>query len=365
MKIAQSYSRIWKFSFFSNTIASREPQQTLLPFLSIIQLLTESFGSLHTSTTEGQGCRDFSLKESLTNYVHNNGVNIPRERLSGGDWKLDSEEKLVIMDKIDKIGKPIKKIPSIEVRRGVTTGYNPAFIIDGETRKALIRKDIGNKKLIKPLLQGRNIKKWCFVPTDTFLINTYFDIDIPEKFPSIFEHLKNHKQALIRRDDQGRDWWNLRACTYYEEFEKEKIIWGLTADKWAFAYDDKKNFLPSNGYILTSKAIPIKLILAQLNCKLLEFYFEIVGIMTAGGAYTLKYETVIDLPLKYNTKYDAKIVNCVDQILVLTKDSQCLEDSDKQTKIQRLEEEIDNLVYELYGLTTKEIEIIEQCHESH
>jgi len=105
------------------------------------------------------------------------------------------------------------------------------------------------------------------------------------------------------------EWYALQRCaaSYYTEFEvKEKIIWGLTADKWAYAYDDKQHYLPSNGYILTSNKTSIKFLLGLLNSNVLKFYFGFIGIMTAGGAYTLKHGTIrkLPIPLKGNeSKY--------------------------------------------------------------
>lgn len=119
-----------------------------------------------------------------------------------------------------------------------------------------------------------------------------FDKNIKADLPSVYKHLLQFEKELKIRDDQGKNWWNLRACKYYADFEKEKIIWGLTADKWTFAYDDQKHYLPSNGYILISEGdLTNKYLLALLNSNLLKFYFGFIGIMMAGGAYTLKHET--------------------------------------------------------------------------
>lgn len=71
--------------------------------------------------------------------------------------------------------------------------------------------------------------------------------------------------------------------------------------------------------ILTSEKIPLKLILAQLNSKLIEFYFGLIGIMTAGGAYTLKHETIAELPIYIKKELEDKIINLADKMLSLNK----------------------------------------------
>jgi adenine-specific DNA-methyltransferase len=157
------------------------------------------------------------------------------------------------------------------------------------------------------------------------------------------------------------NWYEIQDNTaYYQEFEKEKVIWGLTADKWTFAYDDKGHYLPSNGYILTSSQVPIKVLLAVLNSHLMEYYFKFIGIMTAGGAFTLKHETVAEFPIKNVPVTKQKLLmNLVDQILALTKGEDYFSNAAKQAKVKELEHQIDQMVYELYGLTPEEIEVVE------
>ncbi|MDD5525374.1 MAG: TaqI-like C-terminal specificity domain-containing protein [Smithella sp.] len=224
----------------------------------------------------------------------------------------------------------------------------------------IINEDKTNKSIIKPLLQGRNIRKWTYQKSNEYLLQTGYDENIKKQYRIIYGHLKQFENELKIRSDQGVNWWNLRACKYYPEFEQEKIIWGLTADKWAFAYDDEKHYLPSNGYILTSNEIPIKYLLALLNSRLLEFYFGFIGIMTAGGAFTLKYETIVEIPIKVISNAEQKpFISLVDKILSLTSFDDYLQNATKQVKVGEYEAEIDRMVYKLYDLSSEEIAIVE------
>ena len=169
-----------------------------------------------------------------------------------------------------------------------------------------------------------------------------------------------YKNELVSRnkDETGirYEWYALQRCaaSYYDEFEKsEKIIWGLTADKWAFTLDIKKNYLPSNSYILTSKSIPIRFILGLLNSKLLHYYFGFIGVMTAGGAYTLKAATIESLPIAIGTREQQKEIALKVDSILNTKAA------DKQADVSSTENEIDHLVYELYGLSEEDIKIVE------
>ena len=309
---------------------------------------------------------DYDLKDTLQNYIGRKKFLFSQNGLSEEIWKLESQEVLSLKAKIDNKGRKIKDINGINIYRGITTGYNPAFVIDNKLKNKLIEEDKKNHEVIKPLLQGRDIKKWRYGFSEQFLIFTRRGINIID-YPRIEDYLLKFQDKLYPGDGRkigDYKWYEIQDNTaYYKEFEKEKIIWGLTADKWAFSYDDKGHYLPSNGYILTSESISLKLILGQLNSHLLKSYFGIVGIMTAGGAFTLKHETIRDLPMVFNTKYDSKIIDLVDQILSITKDDDYLDNPDEQAKVKRLEKEIDKLAYELYELTPEEIEIVEALNK--
>ena len=278
-------------------------------------------------------------------------------------WLLEDADKLRIKELIEANSTVLEETEGVNIFRGVTTGYNPAFIIDDQTRRKLLSADKKNKQIIKPLLQGRNIKKWTYVDSMQYLIFTRQGIEI-DNYPSLKKYLKLfHKELKPRVDSEkiGRKpgrykWYEIQDNTaYYKEFEKEKIIWGLTADKWAFTYDDKKHYLPSNGYILTSTDISIKYLLAVLNSKLMEFYFGFEGIMTAGGAYTLKHETIGRFPIKcLNKRKQEPFEKLVD--LIMAKKA-----NDEDTAAE--EAKIDQMVYTLYGLTKEEIAIVEGQNE--
>ena len=299
----------------------------------------------------------------LLEFVELNKFYLNQELLSSKIWQLEDESRLLLKAKIENGSLLLSELKTINIFRGVTTGYNPAFIIDAEKRKELIKKKKENMDIIKPLLQGRNIRKWVFNKSNKYLIFIpwHFPLHIEKKisgasvhaenmlkkeYLSLYEHLEKYKNELSNRnkDETGirYEWYALQRCaaSYYSEFEKEKIIWGLTSDKWTFAYDNTCNFLPSNGYILTSSEIPIKYLLSLINSRLMEFYFGFIGIMTAGGAFTLKQETVSEFPIKIiDLRNQIKFILLVDCILFQKKTNQ---DS------SFFEALIDSMVYELY-----------------
>lgn len=300
---------------------------------------------------------------NLSDYFEKNHIQVPKKNLGAEIWQLSSPEHLELKDKLDKESITIFKSTGIKIFRGVTTGCNEAFVINEDIRNDILSSDLLNSEIIKPLIQGRDIKKWFYVRNPKYIIFTRRGIDI-KKYPTIKKYLNRFKQNLT--PGKGRKlgdyaWYEIQDNTaYFSEFENEKIIWGLTADKWAFAYDDSGSYLPSNGYILTSSVLSIKYLLALLNSKLLRYYFNYIGIMTAGGAFTLKRETIRELPIKeISDQEESQIINLVDSILKITRSEDYINNSAQQTKVKKYEDLIDQLVYKLYGLTPEEIKIVE------
>jgi len=301
-------------------------------------------------------------KEFKVNFLErqNSFGSYQQKYLDKNEWSFADVSELLLKEKIEKNAINLKNIDGVSVYRGVTTGFNPAFIISDEKKEELINKDTNNAVVIKNMLQGRNIRKWYYNENDENLIFTRRGIKIAD-YPILESYLLQFFNKLKPKtkstDEEGRKpgnykWFEILDNTaYYKHFEKsEKIIWGLTTDKWAFAYDDKQHYLPSNGYILTSDNVPVKYLLGLLNSKLLQYYFGFIGVMTAGGAYTLKAATIEALPIVVSN--EQPIISLVNQILSAKKENPQADTSD-------WENEIDQLVYQLYGLTDEEIAIVE------
>ncbi|MBU4444247.1 Eco57I restriction-modification methylase domain-containing protein [bacterium] len=126
----------------------------------------------------------------LSEFINKNKFFLQQKNLSEKIWQLENETILSLKEKIEDGSVTMKEIGTISIYRGVTTGYNPAFIIDEEKRKELIKENQVNKAIIKPLLQGRNIRKWYYVKTTDYLIFTRRGIII-KNYPFIKQHLQN------------------------------------------------------------------------------------------------------------------------------------------------------------------------------
>ncbi|MCX8029927.1 MAG: hypothetical protein N2712_08040, partial [Brevinematales bacterium] len=191
-------------------------------------------------------------------------------------------------------------------------------------------------------------------------------------FPAIYNHLisfanlkteETRRKGLFDRDDQGDYWWELRDCDYYHEFEKEKIVWQEIVREPSFAYDNSGIYCEATSFIMVGNNL--KYILGVLNSKPGSFFFKEFyaggGLGKEGFRYKKAFLEQLPLPsiTSQNRHIVQKIESLVSQILSITQSDDYLSNPKKQKKVKELENEIDQLVYKLYGLTEEEIKIIE------
>jgi hypothetical protein len=152
-----------------------------------------------------------------------------------------------------------------QLKYGIKTGFNEAFIIDCPTRDRLISQNPKSAEIIKPLVVGDDVRRYEVNFCDRYLIWTYIGVPI-KKYPEVFAHLKKFQKQLEKRWDKGNHWWELRACDYYADFEKSKINYPEIAKEPRF-YLDTKSFFP----LKTVFSIPREdyFLLALLNSHLL------------------------------------------------------------------------------------------------
>jgi adenine-specific DNA-methyltransferase len=311
---------------------------------------------------------DFNLSKSLESYFTDNNRII--SNLNENGWTIGNQAEGALKNKIESKGTILKEL-DYQILRGFTTGFNEAYFMTTEKRNQLVAEDSSNADIIKPALRGKDISKFNYVWKDIWVLlikqgmtneqnNSGID---PEKFfsnsyPSIYSHLKEigdsikgKGKGLYARDDQGDYWWELRPCVYYDEFEKPKIVWGELSDSQKFAYDDSGMYANNTIFFITGDNL--KYLLSILNSKVAKWYFN--EISTSSGMGTnrwLKYKIEL-LPIVQPSFEQMEVIdNIANKIISLKKQNSSADTSD-------LENQIDQLVYQLYGLTEEEINIIE------
>ncbi|GAA7612570.1 class I SAM-dependent DNA methyltransferase [Helicobacter pylori] len=287
---------------------------------------------------------------------------------------------LDLRDKIESIGTPLKDW-DIQINYGIKTGANEAFIIPTEKRDEILKncddtqKDEKGmserertKELIKPILRGKDIKRYSYEWADLWVINTHNGytsalkskippIDIA-KYPATKAHLDAHLDTIATRCDQGDTPYHLRNCTYLEDFEKEKIVYPETSQGAYFIYENSGIFLEKTAFMIVSDAYNLKLLTALLNSKLITFYFKNFcgGCILGKSGYQYNKHALEKIPIPKITPQNQKLA---DKITDGAKAILEAKAKDPKANTLDLEKEIDALVYQLYNLTAEEIKIIE------
>ncbi|GAA9183778.1 class I SAM-dependent DNA methyltransferase [Helicobacter pylori] len=287
---------------------------------------------------------------------------------------------LDLRDKMESVGTPLKDW-DIQIYRGILTGANEAFIIPTEKREEILNacKTQEERKrtdaLIKPILRGKDIKRYSYEWAGEWIINTHNGytsnlkskippIDI-EKYPATKVHLDSHWDTIATRSDQGDTPYHLRNCAYLEDFEKEKIVYGEIVQEPRFYLDNGECelgyfYAEATSFILTGEHLHY--LLGMLHSKLITFAFKTFyaggGLGESGYRYKKAFIERLPIPkiTPQNQKLAHKITDGAKQILEA-------KEKDPKANTQKLEKEIDALVYQLYNLTDEEIKIIAEGQE--
>ena len=179
--------------------------------------------------------------------------------------------------------------------------------------------------------------------------------------------LKNRGQCRYTRQNKDRTNYNYTGQHhwleldnnpqnyYLAEFEKEKVVWGNISFNSQFSFVEPGIFISAPANIIVSNTVSIKFLCGVMNSKIFDTEFKRIGIFL-GHAYEWKKQYVEQVKIPPITSSNKPIVRqieeLVDKILAVKKQN-------PQTDTNHWEREIDQLVYELYGLTEEEIKIVE------
>jgi len=294
-------------------------------------------------------------REQLTRL--NSFIFKPMPYVTKENWAILSDSKQAINEKIKANGKALKEW-DIHINRGILTGLNEAFIIDNLKRDELIEVDRKSDEIIVPILRGREIEKYFTAWEKIYLINSHNGskrlkidkIDI-KKYPAVKQHLDLFKKQLVARADQGDTFYNLRNCAYLNEFSKEKVIWKRIGSQLRFSYFAKPLYCLDSTCFATGEKI--KYLTALLNSKLCNHQLFENSPKTGMGDLIISVQALEPLLVYYpNNLEERQITSIVDKILE-AKSLNLQADTSKQ------ENQIDIMVYHLYGLTYDEAKIID------
>lgn len=294
-------------------------------------------------------------------------------RQNGSYSKFKSDESWIVLSsmekqiraKIERIGTPLRKW-DISINYGIKTGFNEAFIIDGNKRKELIEKDPKSEEIIQPVLRGRDIKRYSHVFADLYLlfIPWHFPLHkdpnitgaslkaeqlFEDQYPAVFHHLSKFKKELSNRNRAETgiryEWYALQrwGANYWEDFSKQKIIFQEMVQESSFILDTEGKFMClDTARIITGKDLEV--LVCVLNSNL---FFYSVKTFYGGGALgengvRMKHTFFESFPMPSFTEEQRTILK------------RLLEDPTNDN-INR----VDQIIYQSFNLDRNEIEIIE------
>ena len=227
---------------------------------------------------------------------------------SSDSWVVLSPIEQSIKQKIETVGTPLKDW-DINIYRGVLTGCNEAFIINTEKRDEILAncqtddERTRTAELIRPILRGRDIKRYGYVDNGLFLINTHNGIrnklpriDIND-YPAVKTHLDQYWDRISTRSDKGDTPYNLRNCAYLEDFSKPKVMWKIIGCNINFCFDEKQLICNNAVDIMTGDRDSLIQFVGLMNSKLFDWYLKLTTEAEVQGGGIQLYVTTLEKTL--------------------------------------------------------------------
>ena len=269
--------------------------------------------------------------KNLSVFVQQNGSECDFN--SSDSWVILSPIEQSIKRKIEAVGTPLKDW-DIQINYGIKTGFNDAFIISTEKRNEILancqseEERIRTAELIRPILRGRDIKRYGYDWAGLWLINTHK------------VHLDQYWDKISKRADKGDTPYNLRNCAYLEDFDKPKIIWKIIGNRLGFALENKRMVLNNACYILTCQDGNLEYLEAVLNSNPILWYSFVTNMNKTGvGDMQVGAQNINILPIPKQPKEENIICKLVKEIHV----------NDPMVIKQ-----IENIISDIYGFSDEE-----------
>ena len=269
---------------------------------------------------------------------------------SSDSWIVLSEIEQQIKAKIEAIGTPLKDW-DINIYRGILTGYNEAFIIDGNKKDELIASDPKSAEIIRPLLRGRDIKRYSYEFADLYIITTFPSLKINiENYPAVKEHLMSFGYDRLKQTgDKGsrkktnNQWFETQdTIAYWEDFFRPKIIFQEMVQEPSFIIDNEGIYMClDTARIMTGEDLDV--LLTVMNSKL--FFYAVKTFYGGGGLG----ETGVRMKHTFFENFPVPIFS--EKTKESLKKSISNFDNDKLIYV-------DKIIYDSYGFTDEEIQFI-------
>ncbi|HEY7154293.1 MAG TPA: DNA methyltransferase [Gemmataceae bacterium] len=215
--------------------------------------------------------------DDLTRQVETEGFEMPREKLAADAWTLEPSGVVALLEKIRRAGVPLKEFAGTVPLFGIKTGFNDAFLLDTAMKERLVAADPKSVDVLKPYLRGQDVNRWHAEWAGLWMLALKSSSNHPwpwaragrraegvfaTAYPAIYAHMSLYSEALKKRQDQGEHWWELRACAYWEKFDRPKVMYQDITWMPCFCLDTKGTLSNNTIYFLSTAD---RWVLAALN----------------------------------------------------------------------------------------------------
>ena len=290
-------------------------------------------------------------------------------------WVILSPIEQSIKRKIEAVGTPLRDW-DIQINYGIKTGCNEAFIIDTAKRDEILAncqtedERRRTEEIIRPILRGRDIKRYGYEWAGLYLIATFpsrhYNID---DYPAVRNYLLSfgierleqtgetrliNGNSIKSRKRTNNKWFEMQdSISYWEDFSKPKIVYmEIQTDNPAegypfpcYSYDDNRCVVLNTGYIMSSKTTDSRYVLGILNSRLGKFLVKLYVTQLQERQFRMLSQYVMRFPIVQPSKeQEAEMIQLVQDVL------------EHQSAI--LEKRIDELAFQIYGLSEPEIKVL-------
>lgn len=316
---------------------------------------------------------DLNILLSKNTVEDTSRISVSNISVGKGKWIFHSIREQKLIDKLKAKGIPLKKL-CVGIFQGIATGKDSIFILD-EIKTSKFNFE---KSLVIPILKGKDIHPYSVDWSRNYLIYPYNEdgkvIEEPVlkyEFPKTYQYLADNKEKLKGRsyfDNSNKKWYELWNQRNSKRFLVPKIITLDNASKNSFAFDSKGEFLgTTTTYSIILNDADLEnyyYVLGLLNSSTLDKYHKLNTIPQAGGFYRYQALFIEDLPIfEGNTSKKKELTNLVRTILSMLGSMDSSDNPKNQNAVEELKKRIDHIVFELYGLTDDEIDIVERKNE--
>jgi adenine-specific DNA-methyltransferase len=306
--------------------------------------------SLNWTPVEGEDPKE-SVKRFPERFTAE-AFDMPQLELSAGGWQLEPQAGRNLLARLRGGGRPLREQIESRVTRGITTGLNEAFVVNSTDRDYLLKQQEDVAHLLVPYLGGSDLARWKSQSSQQWLLKIESSANVEHPWsgladdeaertfkrlwPAVYARFTRDemRSRLMRRDDQGRYFWELRSCAYWEEFKRPKITSTKISARPTFGIDLEGHVLGNTAYFWTSDHSEFQS--ALLNSSVGLWYSKQIFVTKQGGFYEVQPKALEDFPVPTAAPQQEALVTAAVRALIAGGDR------------VRLEALINGFVYELF-----------------